>query len=191
MIPASDCAGRLVYVMGPSGAGKDTLIAYARERVDPARIVFAHRYITRAADAGGENHVALSETEFRGRQAAGLFALSWESHGFLYGIGVEIELWQARGHVVVVSGARAAWLQATARFPHVIGIVVDAPVTLRAERLAQRGRENESAIRERLERDVELPLDENVRRLDNIGSIASAGEALIRIIEKTLAPSRY
>jgi ribose 1,5-bisphosphokinase len=191
MIPAPDRAGRLVYVMGPSGAGKDTLIAYARERVDPARVVFAHRYITRAANAGGENHVALSEAEFRSRFAAGLFALSWESHGFSYGIGVEIELWEARGLVVVVSAARAAWSKAKLRYPHAIGVLVDAPVKLRAERLAQRGRENETAIRERLEQDVGLPPDEGVRWLDNSGVIASAGEAFLRIVVEHLALSRH
>src|ERR1700730_6969832 len=84
--------GRLVAVMGPSGAGKDALIAYVRPRVDPARIVFGHRYITRPADAGGENHVALSPAEFAARRAAGLFALAWESHGLGYGIDGEVAL---------------------------------------------------------------------------------------------------
>jgi ribose 1,5-bisphosphokinase len=101
-------SGRLVAVMGPSGAGKDALIAYARPRLDPARIMLGHRYITRPADAGGENHVRLSPAEFAARRAAGLFALSWESHGLGYAIGGELDLWLGRGLVVVVNIARAA-----------------------------------------------------------------------------------
>ncbi|HKQ31163.1 MAG TPA: DUF1045 domain-containing protein, partial [Burkholderiales bacterium] len=76
------CAGRLFYVVGPSGAGKDSLLHYVKERLgDHRSIAFAHRYITRAADAGGENHVALDEAEFARRESAGAFAMHWDSHG--------------------------------------------------------------------------------------------------------------
>lgn len=184
MMPAPDCPGGLLYVMGPSGAGKDALLAYARKRIDPARTVFAHRYITRPADIGGENHIALSTAEFQNRRAAGIFALSWESHGFLYGVGIEIDLWQRRGFLVVVSGARAIWPQAKARYPALRGLVIDAPIALRAERLAMRGREDAIAIRERLERNIDLPSDDGIRWLDNSGPITSAGEALVTIIDE-------
>jgi ribose 1,5-bisphosphokinase len=183
MTQASDRAGRLVYVMGPSGAGKDTLIGYARARSDPARVVFAHRYITRAADVSGENHVVLNEREFFSRNAAGLFALAWESHGFRYAIGAEIDLWRAQGLNVVASGARAAWPLAATRYPSLVGVLVDAPLASRAARLATRGRENESAIRERLERDVALPADNRIHRVDNSGLLAHGGEALIKLLE--------
>ena len=81
--------GRLFYVVGASGAGKDTLIAYARNALPVANaVVFAHRYITRPAHVGGENHIALSDAEFSVRETNGLFAMSWESNGLRYGIGV-------------------------------------------------------------------------------------------------------
>ncbi|MEA3120469.1 MAG: ribose 1,5-bisphosphokinase, partial [Paraburkholderia sp.] len=96
--------GRIVYVMGPSGAGKDTLLSFARARLGSAPVLFAHRYITRAAEAGGENHVHLSHEEFRTRADQNLFALQWSSHGLHYGIGVEIDTWMGRGFTVVVNG---------------------------------------------------------------------------------------
>ena len=71
-----------------------------------APIAFAHRYITRPADAGGENHVALSRAEFALRRAHGLFAFHWQAHGNDYGIGREIQAWRAAGLTVVVSGSR-------------------------------------------------------------------------------------
>ena len=55
--------GRLIWLMGPSGAGKDSLLAALRQREHPQLLV-AHRYITRPASAGSENHIALSEKEF-------------------------------------------------------------------------------------------------------------------------------
>ena len=58
-------------------------------------IAFAHRYITRPADVGGENHVALSRAEFALRRAHGLFAFHWHAHGNDYGIGREIHAWRA------------------------------------------------------------------------------------------------
>jgi ribose 1,5-bisphosphokinase len=179
--------GRLAYVMGPSGAGKDTLMAYARARVDSRAIVFARRYITRPSEAGGENHVALTAAEFAARRDAGLFALYWESHGLSYGIGAEIALWLERGLIVVVSGSRAAWPQAKALYPGLLGIVVDAPVELRAKRLALRSREDEPAIRARLAREVALPADDALHWLDNSGSIEAAGETLVALLQQHIS----
>jgi len=174
--------GRLVCVMGPSGAGKDTLIAYARARTDPARVLYAHRYVTRPAEAGGENHVAVSPAEFAARRAAGLFALAWESHGLGYGIGTELDLWLARGFTVVANLARAAWSDARQRYPDAAGVLVTARPEILAERLAARGREDQAAIAERLARAVDLPDDPAIHRIDNSGDLAVAGDALLRLV---------
>lgn len=189
MTPSPKTPGRLVYVMGPSGAGKDTLITYARARVEPARVVFSHRYITRPATVGGENHIALSDSEFVARRAAKLFALVWEGHGFAYALGAEIELWLACGLVVVASGARLGWTQVAKRYPHTRGVLIDAPPALRLARLLERGREQKAAVRERIRREVFLPDDERIVRLDNSGPVSEAGETLVRIIEGELEPS--
>ncbi len=175
----------LIYVIGPSGAGKDTLLAYARAHVDPGRILFAHRYITRSMMATGENHIALSRDEFNARRDAGLFSLSWESHGNAYGIGIETDLWRKHNFVVVVSGARAAWTAAKERYPNIVGILIDAPAELRAARLAARGREDEVAIRARMKREIPMALDTSIHRLDNSGSVEEAGEALVRLLRLT------
>ena len=77
MKPQADIAvraGRLVYVVGPSGAGKDSIIAYARERLGANCHVFARRHITRPADSGGEDHIAISQADFERDRAAGRFA---------------------------------------------------------------------------------------------------------------------
>ena len=55
--------GKLIWLMGPSGSGKDSLLAELRLR-EQTQLLVAHRYITRDASAGSENHIALSEREF-------------------------------------------------------------------------------------------------------------------------------
>ena len=72
--------GKLIWLMGPSGSGKDSLLAELRLR-EQTQLLVAHRYITRDASAGSENHIALSEQEFFTRAGQNLLALSWHANG--------------------------------------------------------------------------------------------------------------
>lgn len=187
-LPSSPtAAARLYYVVGASGAGKDALLRYARERCGgSARVVFAHRYITRPAGAGGENHVALSAAEFAARRALGCFALTWEAHGLAYGIGREVQLWLEQGIDVVVNGSRAALGAAQAAFPSLVAVVVEASPPVIEERLASRGREAGAAAAARLVRGRELgPLADGpgLVRIRNDGPLEVAGEALRGLLE--------
>jgi len=96
--------GRLFYLMGPSGAGKDSLLLRARERLSAGSCLIASRYITRPPELQGENHLWLSEAEFQQRLALGTFALHWSANGYRYGIGLEIDCWLERGLDVLVNG---------------------------------------------------------------------------------------
>lgn len=175
--------GRLFYVVGPSGVGKDSLLRYARERLaDQRRLVFAHRYITRAANAGGENHVALSEAEFAARLDGAAFAMHWRSHGHAYGIGVEIESWLEQGLDVVISGSREHLADAGSRYPDMTVIWIEAsPQTLRA-RLAGRGREDLAAMESRLSRATRFTPREDAIVIRNDGSLEQAGERLLHVL---------
>lgn len=99
--------GKLIWLVGPSGSGKDSLLAALRQREHPQLLV-AHRYITRPFNAGSENHIALSEHEFFTRAEQHLFALSWHANNTYYGIGVEIDLWLHAGFDVVANGWSSA-----------------------------------------------------------------------------------
>jgi phosphonate metabolism protein PhnN/1,5-bisphosphokinase (PRPP-forming) len=134
-------------VVGPSGAGKDTLIAGALARRPDLRLV--RRVITRPTEAGGEAFDGVSETEFRQRLASGAFALHWQAHGLHYGIPRD----QVTGPGdVIFNGSRAALPAALAAFPGLRIILVTAPAAILARRLAARGRETEADIRARLDR---------------------------------------
>ncbi|WP_321897235.1 phosphonate metabolism protein/1,5-bisphosphokinase (PRPP-forming) PhnN [Burkholderia cepacia] len=175
---------RLVYVVGPSGAGKDTLLGYARERLAGSRVIFAHRYITRDADAGGENHVALGQEEFECRSELGLFVLQWSSHGLRYGIGIEVEAWMERGFTVVVNGSREYLREALTRYPALTAVHVVAQPEILSARLASRGRETVDEVRARLARQVPLvaPPHLKLATIDNSGSVEVAGRALIELL---------
>lgn len=177
---------RLIYVVGASGSGKDSLMRYARARLaDNPAVVFAHRYITRDAHAGGENHIALSAAEFAARRRAGLFALDWESHGHAYGIGVEINIWLLMGMTVVVNGSREYLSVAQRKYPDLTPVWIEVSSAVLRERLAARGREDAAAIEARLQRHCSLQDRERVgEAIRNDGELAAAGEALVDVILK-------
>lgn len=178
-------SGRLIYVMGPSGAGKDTLLAFARAKLSGTSVLFAHRYITRLADAGGENHVFLSDDEFDTRAALGLFALAWQSHQLRYGIGVEIDAWLERGCTVVVNGSRGHLAEAIERYPLLEVVLIDANPTVLAARLTARGRESAEQVQARLARRVALDVPEGVSMttIDNSGMLEDAARMLLDMLE--------
>ena len=184
--------GTLVYIMGPSGSGKDSLIAYARRsmnasyaltwntfahaRRDLRPVLFARRYITRPATAGGERHTALTQEEFRLFEAQGCFSLSWKSHGLRYGIGSEIDLSLAEGAVVVVSGSREYLPEAMKRYPELIPVLISAQPDVLRGRLEKRGRESSAEIGERLMgAAMKVPDIPGLIRLDNSDVLEKAG----------------
>lgn len=171
---------RLIYVIGASGAGKDTLLSGLRTALPAeAPVAFAHRYITRPSDACGENHVALSPAEFALRRRRGLFALDWDSHGLSYGIGREIDQWMAAGLSVIANGSRGYLEAAMLRYPDMLPIAVTADPSILRARLEARGRETAAAIDERLARAAVFPLDHPaIVRVDNGGRVEDAVTAL-------------
>ncbi|MDO5529608.1 MAG: phosphonate metabolism protein/1,5-bisphosphokinase (PRPP-forming) PhnN [Paracoccus sp. (in: a-proteobacteria)] len=139
-------SARVIGIVGPSGAGKDTLMRGAAA-ADP-RVSLVRRAITRPADAGGEDYDALSEAEFRESRAAGRFALDWQAHGLCYGVPHG----PFAGRVALVNLSRGVLAQAAEAFPGFAAIEITLPPGLLAQRLAARGREDADDIAARLAR---------------------------------------
>ncbi|WP_275096173.1 phosphonate metabolism protein/1,5-bisphosphokinase (PRPP-forming) PhnN [Sedimenticola hydrogenitrophicus] len=176
----------LIYVVGASGSGKDSLMQYARRKLarEPG-VVFAHRYITRPADAGGENHVALSDEEFQARLCARLFALHWYSHGHAYGIGIEINQWLAKGVTVVVNGSRAYLSEARRACPELLPVWIEVSPGVLCQRLHERGRETAEEIERRLARHQNMQGGRSGGEvIRNDTRLEEAGDALVALIRR-------
>ena len=182
-------AGQLIYLMGASGTGKDSLLRYLRAHLPAhAPVILPTRYITRPANAGGENHFEITPGEFQKRQAAGDFAMHWQSHGYSYGIGYEVDQALKQGFTVVLNGSRHYLEKAQQRYPSLRPILIKVSHDTLLQRLIQRGRENSDEIERRLQRAEAL--DRHLRPseitvLNNDGPLHAAGETLLKLILAT------
>lgn len=185
MTPQTTARGTLILIVGPSGVGKDSLIAYCRTKLAGSdAVVFPRRAITRGADAGSEDHDSLTADDFRDGIAGGHFMLHWWAHGLGYGIPVSAAAELSTGTSVVVNVSRAVIDAARARFAPAIVVSVTAPVEILAERLRRRGRESGDLIPARLARAVEYEVSgADVVRLDNSGPVDVAGETLLALLK--------
>jgi ribose 1,5-bisphosphokinase len=180
--------GALVLVVGPSGAGKDTLINYLRERLH-GRPGFAivRRVVTRPASAADEDHDTLPADLFERRSAEGAFAFTWRAHDLHYGLPIALNDWLSQGRVVVANVSRSIIGDACRRYPGTVVINVTAPQPILARRIAGRGRETESAIDERLSRSTAYDLSgDDVVTIDNSREVEVAGEELVSIVTTLL-----
>ncbi len=183
--------GVFVAVVGPSGAGKDTLIRLAseilRSRPAGAETLFARRIITRESDASLEDHDTMDAAGFAEAKAAGRFSVTWDAHGLSYALPADVDVAIEAGGVVVANGSRAALPALTERFENIVVVQVTAPRAVLAERLAARGRETQQEIMGRLERMTivaELP---GSIVIENDGAPEEAALKLVDIIEKAAA----
>lgn len=180
----------LVLVVGPSGAGKDTLLDAARDRLPAdARMHFARRQITRPLVAGGEKHLPIDRPTFERRRDAGCYALWWEAHGLGYAISADIAPVLERGDIVVASVSRAVLADAACRF-RVRVIEVTAPAAVLAQRLAARRREDAAAIAGRLGRTIAFPPGLEVVTIDNVGTVAAGAARLLAALSPAAAAAQ-
>ena len=89
--------GRLIFLVGPSGSGKDSLIDASREQLALAGVEIARRVITRSAEAKGEAAQGVTPEQFDTLRAQGAFAMHWRANGLDYGIPRQVDQWLAAG----------------------------------------------------------------------------------------------
>jgi len=144
----------LIYVMGPSGVGKDSLLnwlrAHVRSLATPPALYFARRTVTRNLDNSNEDHEAVAFDEFAQLLRAGAFALHWQAHGLHYGVRKE-EIFGRDGWVMV-NGSRAYAEQARMLFVGLTVLHVSAPEAVVRARLAARQRETAAQVEARIQR---------------------------------------
>lgn len=172
--------GKLVLVVGPSGAGKDTLLKLAQAACaeDPS-FVFARRVVTREA-SGSEDNEQMNPDDFRAAQARGDFAVHWEAHGHAYGLLRSINDDIRAGRTVVANVSRTVVPSLRRAYAHVVVIAVTAPAEVLARRLAMRKRGSDGNIGERLARVVEDAAPDAT--IVNVASAEYHARQLLRLI---------
>lgn len=152
---SNDRPGYFFCIVGPSGAGKDSLIDAARVQLPTDRFTCATRIITRAPGLVGEVYESTTPQAFAEREAAGEFLLTWHAHGLDYALPRSLRDAQLKGQHVIANGSRAIATQLEKIVPNLTVIEITAPIDTLAKRLLKRGRETEAEIKERLTRATE------------------------------------
>ena len=187
-------AGRLIYLIGPSGSGKDSLLDAARPRLIERGCRMVRRVITRSAEAVGEAAQGVGPQQFAAMDAEGAFALSWQANGLSYGIPREIDDWLAAGDDVLVNGSRAHLAQTRERYPTLLVLLLTVDQAVLRQRLIARGRESLADIEERLARNARFTAElitgngaglfvMDISLLDNSGPLEHTVERLLCCLE--------
>lgn len=181
--PSVQPAGLFVAVVGPSGAGKDTLINHARQVFsgDP-RVIFVRRIVTRSSDPRTEDHDSVSRDAFERALAGGEFSLSWDAHGLRYALPGAVDAAVGEGRLAVANVSRGVLREAARRFGRVLVVNVDAPEEVRRARIAARGREHGADMAERSSRTVQLPAELPTVTILNDGPPEIAGGRLVDLL---------
>jgi ribose 1,5-bisphosphokinase len=174
--------GRLILVVGPSGAGKDTLLGLARTACagDP-NIVFPRRVITRQASVSEENE-EVSLDAFRLALARGEYAMHWEAHGHCYALPRAIDDQLRAGRAVVANVSRTVVAPMRRAYDNVVVVSITAPPDVLAERLAMRERSSDGKIEHRLGRTIEETAATPDVIIVNLGSAGYHARQLVRVI---------
>lgn len=177
--------GAFVCIVGPSGAGKDSLLSHARQMLagDPA-MVFPRRLVTRARNTS-EDHDCITREAFDAGVRDGDFSLHWEAHGLGYALPIDVKHAIDEGKVVVCNVSRAVIPEIIERFQRVYVVLITAPTTVIMERLRQRGRETGASIDARMERSKRLSavLMPDLTIM-NTGPVEIGGERLSRFLRQ-------
>lgn len=177
--------GWFVAIVGPSGAGKDTIINAVHKLIgENSRFLFIRRTITRKA--GNEDNIGVTEAEFTQLRKQGAFSLDWFAHGIHYGLPNSIKSAIGNGKIVIANISRELVGQANQLFGRVFVVEINAPIEILRKRLVNREREDTAHIEERLERaaiPINLPKQVDYRYIDNSQDVNVAAKTLLKILK--------
>jgi len=183
--------GRLIYVMGPSGSGKDAVLQGLIARGGDYHL--ARRIVTRPVEAYEAHALSVSFEEFCHLKQRGALAMAWRANGLAYGIPREIDAILDAGHDVLVNGSRAYLPQARARYANLLAVMLTADQHILRLRLQARGRESQDEIDARLARNLQFHNSISAARalpaksifvIDNSGDIEHAIQALATLLQR-------
>jgi ribose 1,5-bisphosphokinase len=173
--------GALVLVVGPSGAGKDTLLGVAQAMLaSDAVVMFPRRIVTRAASAF-ENNETVTPADFDRAVEQGAYALWWRAHDQGYGIARAIDDEIRLGRTIVINVSRTIIAQARQTYQRAVVVLITAPADVLAERLAARKRDSDGDLGKRLQR-AAMETEEADLVISNVGAIEDNARTLANYI---------
>ncbi|THB77800.1 MAG: phosphonate metabolism protein/1,5-bisphosphokinase (PRPP-forming) PhnN [Desulfobulbaceae bacterium] len=149
---------KLLLIVGPSGAGKDSLLRGAREHFKnhPA-FAFIRRYITRPPDDNEDNYY-IDDHGFALLEKSNFFLSTWRAHGNCYGVSRQALNGDSRD-VAIASISRTAIEDFQNQDFEATTLLITAAPEILQQRLAGRGRESIEQIKARLQRSQQqLPI---------------------------------
>lgn len=180
-------AARLLYFMGPSGAGKDSLLDWLRLHLPAGLPVqWARRTISRPASPGGEAHESTTPEAHAALRGAGAFALHWEANGLAYGVRhgemapLDLGCW------LLVNGSRAYLPEALQRYPDLVAVHITASPEVLRQRILSRGRESAEQAEQRVQRALQFQAPRGTAGIEvrNNTSLDEAGRQLLEALER-------
>lgn len=151
---------RLIYVVGPSGAGKDSVLSWLRSQTAlTAPVHWARRTIDRpqSVQPGAEDHETVNAAQFEQLVADAALAMHWGANTHRYGIRhTELTALKDPAWCVMVNGSRAHLPLAARDYPGLTVLHITATPDVLRKRLHSRGRESAEAIEARLRRSIDL-----------------------------------
>lgn len=173
-------------VVGPSGAGKDTVLNAALAQLEPdVRPLLVPRVITRPATEDAEQHIPVTEDGFETAFKRGIFAIHWRANGLSYGIEKQALLPLEKGKSLVINGSRAALTDFRSLFQPISIVLITAKPELIAERLQKRGRESANEVQHRIERSSAYQVTgKDVTVIENNGAVEDAANKLAALFLK-------
>lgn len=181
--------GVFIAVVGPSGAGKDTVIAHARSVLaGEPNVEFVRRVITRPCDGTTEDHDTLDEAGFAKALSRDAFPIAWRAHGLSYGLPASVDRTVDKGQVAVANVSRGVIGRLRERYLNVAVVEITASPEILAARLAGRARETHAELLARMARTVAAQPDgPNIVKIDNSGPKEVAGDEFVAVIRKAAA----
>ncbi len=177
-------SGKLILVVGPSGAGKDSVIRYAMEKFkgDP-QFTFPRRVITRQADVTAEDHDSIDVPNFLALKSQGGLALSWQAHDLHYGVPAQINNDLAVGKHLIVNVSRTILPDVPKLYPNYMVVEITASPEILETRILERGRATDGNVFKRATRKVSAPsLDPRHFVIRNETSLPEAGEEFCALV---------